>query len=51
MKLVIIEGIGKVDTVKKYLGSGYKVFATRGHVRDLPKRTLAVNIKVNFQPT
>lgn len=51
MKLVIIEGIGKVDTVKKYLGSGYKVFATRGHVRDLPERTLAVNIKDNFQPT
>lgn len=50
MKLVIIEGVGKVKTVEKYLGKGYKVFATRGHVRDLPKKTLAVNIKKDFEP-
>ncbi len=50
MKLVIIEGIGKKETVEKYLGKGYKVFATRGHVRDLPARTLAVNVNDNFEP-
>ncbi len=50
MKLVIIEGIGKKETVEKYLGKGYKVFATRGHVRDLPSKTLAVNVKENFEP-
>ena len=50
MKLVIIEGIGKKETVEKYLGSGYKVFATKGHVRDLPAKTLAVNVKNNFEP-
>ncbi len=51
MKLVVIEGIGKQETVQKYLGSGYKVFATGGHVRDLPAKRLAVDIKNNFEPT
>ena len=50
MKLVIIEGIGKVKTVEKYLGKGYKVFATKGHIRDLPERTLAVNVNNDFEP-
>ena len=50
MKLVVIEGAGKVKTVEKYLGKGYKVFATKGHIRDLPVRTLAVNVKKNFEP-
>lgn len=50
MKLVVIEGAGKVKTVEKYLGKGYKVFATKGHIRDLPARTLAVNVKKNFEP-
>ncbi len=50
MKLVVIEGIGKKETVEKYLGKGYKVFATKGHVRDLPSKTLAVNVKDNFEP-
>lgn len=50
MKLVVIEGIGKKETVEKYLGSGYKVFATKGHVRDLPTKTLAVNVKKDFEP-
>ena len=51
MKLVVIEGIGKLETVQKYLGAGYKVFATGGHVRDLPKNRLAVNIKNNYAPS
>ncbi len=50
MKLVVIEGIGKKETVEKYLGAGYKVFATKGHVVDLPERSLAVNVKKNFEP-
>ncbi|MDR2201705.1 MAG: type I DNA topoisomerase [Clostridiales bacterium] len=50
MKLVIIEGIGKKETVEKYLGQGYRVFATKGHIRDLPTKTLAVNVKNNFEP-
>ncbi|MCL2797347.1 MAG: type I DNA topoisomerase, partial [Firmicutes bacterium] len=51
MKLVIIEGAGKKETIEKYLGKGYKVFATKGHVRDLPLRSLAVNVSNNFEPT
>ncbi len=50
MKLVVIEGAGKVKTVEKYLGKDYKVFATKGHIRDLPVRSLAVNVKKNFEP-
>lgn len=50
MKLVVIEGAGKVKTVEKYLGKGYKVFATKGHIRDLPAKSLAVNVKKNFEP-
>ncbi len=51
MKLVVIEGIGKQETIQKYLGSGYRVFATGGHVRDLPKKRLAVDVKDDFKPT
>lgn len=50
MKLVIIEGAGKVKTIEKYLGGDYKVFATKGHIRDLPSKSLAVNVKNNFEP-
>lgn len=49
MKLVIIEGVGKKDTIKKYLGSDYEVVATKGHVRDLPQKTMGVNTKNNFE--
>lgn len=50
MKLVLIESSGKQETVSKYLGSGYKVIATKGHVRDLPVRTLGVDVEHNFKP-
>lgn len=50
MKLVVIEGIGKKDTIKKYLGSDYEVLATKGHIRDLPEKEFAVNILKNFEP-
>ena len=49
MKLVIIEGVGKRDTIKKYLGNDYEVVATKGHVRDLPQKTMGVNVKNNFE--
>jgi len=50
MKLVIIEGAGKKETIEKYLGQGYRVFATKGHIRDLPQKTLGVNVYDNFAP-
>ena len=51
MKLVIIEGPGKQATIKKYLGEDYTVFATKGHVRDLPEKGLGVDISNDFEPT
>ncbi len=50
MKLVLIEGPGKRESVQHYLGSGYKVMPTFGHCRDLPEKTLAVDIENNFEP-
>ena len=49
-KLVIVESPTKVDSVKKYLGSGYVIEATMGHVRDLPKSQLGVDIAHDFEP-
>ncbi|MGN1101440.1 MAG: DNA topoisomerase, partial [Huintestinicola sp.] len=49
-KLVILESPGKVKTVQKYLGSGYEVVASMGHVRDLPKSKLSVDIEHGFTP-
>ncbi len=46
--LVIIESPSKIGTIKNCLGSGYKVIASKGHVRDLPKSTLGVDIDKNF---
>ena len=50
MKLVVIEGPGKRETLKKYLGKGYDVFASKGHVRDLIPTELSIDINKNFQP-
>ena len=49
-KLVIVESPTKVKSIKKYLGSDYNVMASMGHVRDLPKSKLGVDIDNNFQP-
>lgn len=49
-KLVIVESPTKVKTIKKYLGSNYVVEATMGHVRDLPKSQLGVDIENNYEP-
>ncbi len=48
--LVIMESPSKANTVKGYLGSNYKVVATVGHIRDLPKSSLGVDIEHNFEP-
>jgi DNA topoisomerase-1 len=49
-KLVIVESPAKAKTIKKYLGSGYEVVASMGHVRDLPENRLSVDIKHDFRP-
>ena len=48
--LVIMESPNKIAPVKKYLGANYKVIASVGHVRDLPKSTLGVDIENDFEP-
>ena len=49
-KLVIVESPAKAKTIGKYLGKNYIVEASMGHVRDLPKSTLGVDIENNFNP-
>ena len=49
-KLVIVESPAKAKTIQKYLGPGYRVEASMGHVRDLPKSDLGVDIEHDFQP-
>ena len=48
--LVIVESPAKARTIEKYLGSGYRVTASTGHLRDLPKSTLGVDIAADFTP-
>jgi len=48
--LVIVESPAKVKTIKKFLGSSYEVVASNGHVRDLPKSTLGIDVEHDFEP-
>ncbi len=48
-KLVIVESPTKAPAIKGYLGSGYKVVASKGHVRDLPKSSLGIDIDNDFE--
>ncbi len=48
--LVIVESPAKAKTIEKYLGSGFVVKASMGHLIDLPKSRIAINIEDNFQP-
>ena len=49
-KLIIVESPEKARTIKKYLGSSYNVVASVGHLRDLPKSQLGIDIENNFEP-
>lgn len=49
-KLIIVESPSKIKTIKKTLGSGYTVMASKGHVRDLPKSKLGVDTEHDFKP-
>ncbi|MEG1777554.1 MAG: type I DNA topoisomerase, partial [Angelakisella sp.] len=49
-KLVIVESPAKAGTIKKYLGSGYEVMASMGHIRDLPKSKIGVDVENKFEP-
>jgi len=48
--LVIVESPAKVKTIKKFLGANYEIAASNGHVRDLPKSQMGIDIKHDFEP-
>ena len=48
--LVIVESPAKVKTIKKFLGSNYEVLASNGHVRDLPKSQLGIDVDHDYEP-
>ena len=48
--LVIVESPAKVKTIKKFLGSSYEVIASNGHIRDLPKSTMGIDIENDYEP-
>ena len=48
--LVIVESPAKAKTIKKFLGTGYDVIASQGHVRDLPKSQMGVSPEDDFEP-
>ena len=48
--LVIVESPAKVNTIKKFLGTNYEVMASNGHVRDLPKSTLGIDVEHGYEP-
>ncbi len=48
--LVIVESPAKAKTIEKYLGKGFRVMASMGHVRDLPKKDLAIDLEHDFAP-
>src|SRR3989344_408769 len=50
MDLIIVESPTKAKTIQKFLGNDYKVMSSFGHVRDLPKRELGVDVDKNFEP-
>ena len=49
-KLIIVESPAKANTIKKFLGGNTKVTASMGHIRDLPKSKLGINVEKNFEP-
>ena len=51
MKLVIVESPAKAKTIAKYLGEGYVVDASGGHISDLPEKELGVDTEHGYEPT
>ena len=49
-KLIIVESPAKANTIKKFLGGNTKVIASMGHIRDLPKSKLGIDVEHNFEP-
>ena len=49
--LVIVESPAKARTIQSFLGKGYKVSASMGHIKNLPERKLGVDIEHGFEPT
>ena len=49
-KLIIVESPAKANTIKKFLGGNTKVVASMGHIRDLPKSKLGIDVEHNFEP-
>ena len=50
MKLIIVESPTKSKTLQSFLGKDFKVLSSFGHVRDLPKGSLGVDVENNFEP-
>src|SRR6185436_2032035 len=48
--LVVVESPAKAKTIGKYLGRGYRVRATIGHIRDLPEKKIGIDIENGFEP-
>jgi DNA topoisomerase-1 len=51
MKLIIVESPTKARTISRFLGKGYEVLASQGHIRDLPKSPISIDIEHNYEPT
>ena len=51
MDLIIVESPTKARTLTRFLGKEYRIASTMGHIRDLPKKKLGVDVEKNFKPS